>query len=389
MRRSQSVRLGIVANEFFDPDLGRMGGFGWAARRAAMTFMNHPKAKISPVFLTAQLRTFHNKPHPSKSRGIPIVLLHGRRPKNIVRLARQRIDVFLSIDYRPSYDPVFEAAPLTPIITWVRDPRPPEDVRKMHTLRIPGKPDVKPDGIHVNNTRALAAQAWQFAFLQRRVVLANKMPHMTKKAEPTYNLPPSPYVLSNPSLLDYSALDVEKSTRPTVIFLGRLDPIKRPWLFFELARRVPEVDFLMMGQNHFNGAGAWEPSSVPPNLQMLGHVSGQDKLDVLSRAWILVNTSIHEETPVSVLEALAFETPIVSYEDWGDLVSRHGIVIGQREGTGEDGLDDLESAVRTLLVNHEERRILGAKGSTYVQSTHSDENFLRQFLHLLHELELR
>jgi len=389
IRPSASVKVGIVANEFFDPDLGRMGGFGWAARRAASTFMKYPEAHLSPVFVTAQLRTFQNKPHPSTSKGVPILLLHNRRPKNFLRLAREQIDVFLSIDYRTSYDPVFEAAPLKPIITWVRDPRPPEDVRKMHTLQIPGKPNVKPGGIHVDDSRSLAGKQWRFAFLQRRVLLANKMPHMVEKDEPTYGLPPSPHVLSNPSLLDYGEMNVRKSERPTVIFLGRLDPIKRPWLFFALARRFPEVEFMMMGQNHFDGSAGWKPTGVPSNLRMLGHLAGQEKFDVLSRAWLLVNTSIHEESPVSVLEALAYETPIVSYEDWGDLVGRHGIVIGQREGTGEEGLDDLESAVRRLLVNHEERRTLGAKGSSYVQETHSDENFLRQFEHLLLELNIR
>ena len=172
------VRVGIVANEFFDPSLGRMGGFGWAARKAATTFAEHPEQHITPVFLTAQLRAFQGRAHPTTSGGIPLLLLHNRRLKNTVRLLRARIDVFLSIDYRTSYAPVFRAAPLTPIITWVRDPRPPRDVRKMFTLRIPRQPEAAPQGIHTNDTRRLARHAWRRAFFHRRVVLANKMPHM-------------------------------------------------------------------------------------------------------------------------------------------------------------------------------------------------------------------
>jgi len=383
LMNASPVRAGIVANEFFDPSLGRMGGYGWAARKAATTFREHPEQHIMPVFLTAQLRAFQGRAHPKTSGGIPLLLLHNRRLKNTIRLLRTRVDVFLSIDYRTSYAPVFEAAPLTPIITWVRDPRPPPDVKKILTLRVPGQPNAAPQGIHTDDTRRLAGHAWRRAFLHRRVVLANKMPHMVAKDEPTYGLPASSHVLPNPSLLDYASVSVQKADSPTVVFLGRLDPIKRPWLFVELARRLPRVTFLMMGQNHFDGTGAWTPASLPDNLQLLGHRSGREKFDVLSKAWLLVNTSIHEESPVSVLEALAYETPIVSYEDWGDLVERCGVVIGQREGTGEAGLDDLEAAVRDLLTNHEKRRAFGAEGRAYVAQTHTDDAFLQQFNQLL------
>ena len=37
-----------------------------------------------------------------------------------------------------------------------------------------------------------------------------------------------------------------------------LDPIKRPWLFAEIAKHFPDVEFLFLGQSHFRGEGAWE-----------------------------------------------------------------------------------------------------------------------------------
>ena len=50
-------------------------------------------------------------------------------------LRRARPDVLLSIDYRPSYDTTFKALPRTPMIVWVRDRAPPEDVAAV------GRPD--------------------------------------------------------------------------------------------------------------------------------------------------------------------------------------------------------------------------------------------------------
>ena len=86
---------------------------------------------------------------------------------------------------------------------------------------------------------------------------------------------------------------------PKLFFLARLDPYKRPWLFAELARHFPEVEFLFLGKAHHRGEGAWEPNELPDNVKLMGHISGEQKTRILSSAWVLVNTSIHEGLAVS------------------------------------------------------------------------------------------
>jgi glycosyltransferase involved in cell wall biosynthesis len=382
--RSSPLTVGIVANEFMDAALGRMGGFGWAARRAAELF-NRPGSGFAAVFLNSgrDLRTPVAVAAAAgarlESNGTPLYLLNSGRLQNMLRMRAVGVDVLLTIDYRPNYEKVFAALPFAPIIAWVRDPRLPEDVEKMRTLRLPGGPDRLPPGLYTPDCRRIARYAdrpWPF---RRTVLLANKMPHMAAKNMPTYGMPPSPHVLPNPSLHDYSQVRVAKSAKPSVVSLGRLDPIKRPWLFTALGRRFPDVDFYMMGQNHFTGDGAWSPADVPPNVHLTGHLAGKEKHALLSGAWVLVNTSIHEESPVSVLEALAHETPVISYEDWGDLVARHGIAIGQHMGTGEEGLPALEAALRALLTDHDRRLALGQAGRAYVEHEHNDACFLDAF----------
>ena len=51
-------------------------------------------------------------------------------------------------------------------------------------------------------------------------------------------------------------------------------------------------------------------ADLPPNIKVLGHVEGILKHQLVSSAWVLVNTSIHEALPTSFLEALARETPL-------------------------------------------------------------------------------
>jgi len=378
MKTTDTLTVGIVANEFFDPDLGRMGGYGWAAQRAAQVLKSNPN--FNPVFLTSKLWHLRDETLPIESNGIPLYLLHGRRLRNAFDLFKIDVDLFFTIDYRPSYNPVLNAWPFIPIITWVRDPRTPSDIDKMMSLQIPGAEDTTPQGVRDNDTHRLAEitqRSWPF---NDTVVLANKMPHMCAKDRPTYHLPPSPHVLPNPSLADYSSLTVSENSTPTVLFLGRLDPIKRPWLYLELARQFPEVQFLMAGQKHFDGDGAWTPDSVPNNVELIGHVMGAKKWEVLSKSWALVNTSIHEESPVSVLEALAFETPILTYEDWGGLAERFGSAIGQHRGDGTAGIPKLCSKLDEMLSSPRYRRKLGEEGRSYVENTHNDREFISSFV---------
>lgn len=380
---SRPIKLGILANEFLDPSIGRVGGFGWAARTAADVFEANPELGVEPVFLSGEHRVDGER-QTTVSNGTRLVLRRRGWRENYLALARERIDIILTIEYRPSYDALLWAQPTTPVIVWVRDPHTPADNAKIFSLRVPGGDGATPAGLWRVNSRRLSKIAGWSRLVRRPVLLANKMAYLRAKNQATYDLPPSDLVLPNPDVIDYKRETRPKGDRASVVFLGRLDPIKRPWLFIELARRIPDVEFLMLGTNHQAGRpGAWQPEDVPTNVRMLGHVSGREKVRLLERALVLVNTSIHEESPVSVLEALACQTPPVTYEDWGDIVQRFGTVIGQHPGDGVAGLDALESAVRRLLHDEETRRQLGATGRSWVMQEHNTERFIESFAHIV------
>jgi glycosyltransferase involved in cell wall biosynthesis len=165
-----------------------------------------------------------------------------------------------------------------------------------------------------------------------------------------------------------------KRLGPTVAFLGRLDPVKRPWLVYALARRLRHVDFLVLGRPHLAGPGGWTPpSKCPENVHSLGYVDGEEKARLLAEAWLLVNTSAHE--------ALA-----VSFVDTGGVVSRFGICAGPSSGTGEGELDSLHAAVVRLLEDEPLRARLGRLGRAWVERTHGTERFLASFVRLCTEL---
>jgi glycosyltransferase involved in cell wall biosynthesis len=254
-------------------------------------------------------------------------------------------------------------------------------VSKTNTLRIPGAEGERPRGIEGTDCTSLAKIVSASRLIARPVLFATPAPHLAEKVPGAYGVtPPEVFFLPNPvELCDGYA---SKSERPRVVFLARLDPIKRPWLFAEMAGRFPEVEFLFMGHSHFTGEGTWRPERLPPNVRMLGHVDGEEKRLLLSSAWALVNTSIQEGLAVSFLEAMACETPIVSCQNPGDVVSRFGVYVGRFDGDGRGLLPGFTEALGRLLGDEATRKRLGREGRAWVEETHGMAPFLKAFRQL-------
>ncbi|WP_228060785.1 MULTISPECIES: glycosyltransferase family 4 protein [unclassified Coleofasciculus] len=325
--KKSSIKLGIICNEFFALSQGRMGGFGWAASQVAECFNSDPDLGVEVVFLAGEAYAKPGEPDPIVH-NTRLILRQHNKLAYARRIWREKIDLILSIDYRPNYRPLFWILPRTPIILWVRDPRPPEDVAKIDTVRIPGAENVYPQGLKCFDCTSFAQVFRISQWLSRPVLFATPAPFLKDKVLGTYGVEPSE-VTFLPNIIDMEPGDVVKSEKPTVVFLARLDPYKRPWLFAELARHFPDVEFIFMGKLHFEGEGAWEPTSLPDNVKLMGHVGGVDKIRILSEAWVLINTSIHEGLAVSFQEALKCETPILSCLDPENVVSRFGIYVGR------------------------------------------------------------
>ena len=379
MAKSQNkrIKLGVVANEFFDLSIGRMGGFGWATRQVAKCFNTDPDLGVDIVFLSGEFSAEASQSDTlvHETRLIPY---QQNRFDYCRHIWAESLDLILGIDYRPSYRSLFRILPRTPIITWVRDPRPPEDVEKINTTRIPGQEHIKPKGLDPIDCTSMAKVVKYSKWLRRPVLFATPASFLADKVLGTYGVQP-PEVAFLPNIIDLEPGEVIKSERPRVVFLARLDPYKRPWLFVELARHFPEVEFLFLGKAHHQGEGAWEHNSLPNNVRLMGHVDGEKKLELLSSAWVLVNTSIHEGLAVSFQEALKCETPILSCLNPENVVSRFGIYVGRWDGTGLEGMPKFVEGLTRLLEDKELRTRLGKEGRQWVTKTHNKSQFLEAF----------
>jgi len=178
-----------------------------------------------------------------------------------------------------------------------------------------------------------------------------------------FKLEERPAFLPNP--VEVPDRPMKKAGSPTVCFLARWDPQKRVERFLELSLEFPGVEFIAMGRSHDPETDARIRSQYKkvPNLSMPGFVTEEEKSRILERSWALVNTSVREALPVSFLEALAHETPLISGLDPDGLVRRFGYPTNGADYSG---------GLRQMLADEGRRgRVIRAK--RYVAEVHELE----------------
>jgi len=191
------------------------------------------------------------------------------------------------------------------------------------------------------------------------------------------------FYLPNP--VDYIPEEesVVKAGEPTVCYLARMDPQKRYWLFFELARQLPEVRFIAMGKpNMFYEDRYREVVSKYaglPNLEVKGFVSEEEKREILDKCWVLVLPSIREGLPIAMLEALAHKCALLSSVNPDGLTERFGYWARK---------DDFTEGLSWLLEDDRWRR-LGEEGYKYVRENHSIDMVITQLINRLKGLSRR
>jgi glycosyltransferase involved in cell wall biosynthesis len=380
---NRPLKLGIIASELFDPKLTGIGGFGWATKQVSRCFSGEPSLGVETVLLMTRPVAEAEAAARTELHGSRILWRAPKITDHIRRVRAERFDLLLAIDNQAIFRLFTWALPRTPALFWIRDPWPPADKAEMATLRIPGD-DTPPQGLWSRDLRSFRWD-WRLSrLLGRRMLLAMPARLVEKKIATTYGFTP-PHVTFLPNIIEPPATLTPKTAKPSIVVVGRLDPVKRPWIAAAVATQVPEADFYFLGQNHFTGPGSWQPKNLPPNLHLLGHTDGERKAQLIGGAWALLNTSIHEGLPVTFQESLAAGTPIVSCLDPDDVVKRFGLFVGEALGDGMELVPTFVAALKKLLADAPLRERLGREGHAWVTGTHNRANFLATFHKLCRE----
>lgn len=170
---------------------------------------------------------------------------------------------------------------------------------------------------------------------------------------------------------------LDKSGPFTVLWIANLKPWKRPEVFVRLAaacRAHGPVRFVMVGAPA--GAGAnrrWQESlmqqiGATANLEFVGERSHEEVNEMLARAHVFVNTSVHEGFPNTFIQAWLRDVVVVSLSvDPDDVLAKGAGIIAHSEA-------GLAAAVGQLIDEPDLRARYADRGRMHAAANHSLRN---------------
>jgi glycosyltransferase involved in cell wall biosynthesis len=189
------------------------------------------------------------------------------------------------------------------------------------------------------------------------------------------------------AVLIQSCYELPKTSRvgngDRVLWVGTIHDQKRPELLLEMARRLPQRRFVMIGGPAAQGErfrpGYYEAirdqAARLPNVEFTGFLPLAQVEPWFDRARVLVCTSVFEGMPNVFLQAWARGVPIVSTVDVGVPVNRLFKEV-----------DEALQLIEILFEDHGQWSEASSRAREYFRATHAPEQVLQQYGRLIEEV---
>jgi glycosyltransferase involved in cell wall biosynthesis len=183
-----------------------------------------------------------------------------------------------------------------------------------------------------------------------------------------------------PSLADAATpAEIARSERDIdVLWLTNIRPHKHADLLLDLARRMPNVTFHMVGgpvgghEAHF--ADVEREANALPNVRFHGFVPYHETAPFYERARLFVSTSEMEGFPNTYLQAWARGTPVVAYFDPDSVIARNGL------GAAVTTQDQLQATIARLLADDAAWQAASARCLAHSAARSDEKNMLEPYI---------
>jgi glycosyltransferase involved in cell wall biosynthesis len=190
-------------------------------------------------------------------------------------------------------------------------------------------------------------------------------------------------VIANP--IEQPSVPLEPASRRNILWVGKSDAIKRPELACAVARLCPDVAFRLIVNRVGDGAFERLLAQAPSNVTIIECVRPADMHQEYSMAFALLNTSLLEGFPNSVLEAGSFGVPLLSLSvDPDEIISREG------GGALADGdIAELAALVRRYHADSAMAQAAGRRLQHYVRQHHEASARIDELADLIRDVTRR
>ena len=148
------------------------------------------------------------------------------------------------------------------------------------------------------------------------------------------------------------------SKKRYILWVARLTDVKRPHLLIEIAKRLPQYTFIMVGK------GDYKRLDFPENVRFLGFKTGGELEKLYENASVFINTSLIEGFPNTLIEAGIHYTPYITFYDPDDVVQRYEL------GFRVKDIDEAVQAIETIMESPALMRKMGYNIRRYVVKNH-------------------
>jgi glycosyltransferase involved in cell wall biosynthesis len=194
----------------------------------------------------------------------------------------------------------------------------------------------------------------------------------------------------------------DKKTLPVLYFLGNLLKFKGIHVTIQalaiVSRKYPGVKLLI--------AGRWaddpvfkvneekirqeieeiiKTEKIEDNVEFLGPVYGEDKLNLLKEANIFIYPSIYDAFPLVILEAMAAGNPVIAVNHVGAIPD---VVIQKETGilVERQDPDEIAEAIIYLIENPEEQIKMGRAAFEHYKTRYTQEHHIDQMIKLFKQV---
>ena len=384
---SPELYVTILCEEFFLSKLRGYGGFG----KTTLNLCSHFNNTELPhnVCLTQRL-ALCDKPSVQRWHNTEVLFLwseNALRRRSLRLLSSLRPALFMTIEYYPTYNFPLLLLDKVPLIIYIRDPRGPEEWERLATVPLELKQRYVNSKEELVNLAEQKAQGMkELINSKRKIIFASNAPFLTDRAKKTYGIEFDAHPLNNPIPFPEIA-KIEYTDKPVICWIGRLDAQKRFWIVFEIAKRCPHINFVMLGQSQRPDlmGSLIEKGRDVPNLKMLPVDDDQIKAQTFRNCWALLNTSIHEGYPVTFQEAFSYGKPVISSVNAGGVTEKYGYYTGEilGEGVREEDLNKFCNKIEECISDNRLRLKKGREALAYVRENHSFELYEKQLKDIL------
>ena len=177
---------------------------------------------------------------------------------------------------------------------------------------------------------------------------------------------------------------IERTGRPIVLTVARLDEQKGHRYLLEAAAQVPEAQFVLAGDGPLRASLEAQARSlgVEDRVKFLGYRS--DIADLLADCDMFVLPSLYEGLPLSILEAMSAGKPVIATHIGGTdeavIAGETGLLVPPADSAA------LAAAIRSLLTDRPLAQRLATAGRARVAQEFSAAKMVQQVIAVYDEL---